>query len=541
MYEDYCLSNNNNNSTMTMTSSSLSNTKGPFHQMCMCNVLKDIVGPDATIQSVRPTSSSIGKSSSSRGNGIECINGKVITPSGLEYECSNINLLSFVSSLELNATDDSFFNDVGPLSSLWGWYSDDIEIALVAAYSGITFVDITVPTNPVVIGKVSVSSNGSPTLWHDVRVYKDHAYMISESGNMQYINMTTVVNAYKANGGNFSLTPYAKEFGNTTLQNTHTIEINIDTGYAYLVGTNLCSSGMYMIDIRNPSEPKDAGCFSDVGYVHEVQCIVYNGPDVRYTNKEICFACIGYAVAIVDVSNKEEPVLLSLTSYTGNVFTHQGVVTNDQQYFIFGDEYDEIGGKTFVFNVMSLTIPYIVGYHLSTLSATDHNQYIKGNYAYQANYRSGLRVLYLTDVPQAQLTEVAYFDTFPEGNEIELNGAWNVYPFFPSGSIIVSNIETGLFVLQLNTSVVIPTLNDPRSIATLGTCDTSNKRRCKARNNLSQFFGRFMGRFMGGSSVYIPMYRYPVRQGGILCRERCIEESEMPNMIDLDWKCGVCP
>ena len=450
MYEDYCLSNNNNNSTMTMTSSSLFNTKGPFHQMCMCNVLKDIVGPDATIQSVRPTSSSIGKRNSSS-DGIKCINGKVNTPSGLEYECSNINLLSFVSSLELNATDDSFFNDVGPLSSLWGWYSDEIEIALVAAYSGITFVDITVPTNPVVIGKVSVSSNGSPILWHDVRVYKDHAYMVSERGNMQYINMTTVVDMYKTNGGNISLTPYAKEFGNTTLENTHTIEINVDTGYAYLVGTNLCSFGMYMVDIRNPSEPTDAGCFSEVGYVHEVQCIVYNGPDVRYVNKEICFACIGEGVAIVDVSNKEEPVLLSLTSYEGNKYTHQGVVTNDQQYFIFGDEYDETGvqlfkgnhpSKTLVLNIMSLTNPYLVGYHLSTLPATDHNQYIVGNYTYQANYRSGLRVLHITNVSQAQLIEVAYFDTYPGDNRKPLNGAC----MFRHTSSLADSIATYTFL-----------------------------------------------------------------------------------------------
>lgn len=526
MYEDYCLSNTpSNNGTMT--------TRGTFHKMCMCNVLKDIIGPDVTIQSVRPRTS-IGKSGGSS-NGIECINGKVITPSGIEYECSNINLLSFVSSSELNATTDVFSNDFGPLSSLWGWYSDEIEIAMVGAYSGITFVDITEPTNPVVIGKVPVPSNGSPTLWHDVRVYKDHAYMVSEDGNMQYINMTTVVDVYKTNGGNISLVPYTKESGDRTLRNTHTIEINVDTGYAYLVGTNLCNSGMYMVDIRIPSEPKDAGCFSEVGYVHEVQCIVYNGPDVRYTNKEICFACIGSGVAIVDVSNKQDPILLSSTTYTGNAYAHQGVVTKDQHYFIFGDEYDEIGGKTLVLNVMSLTDPFIVGYHLSTLPATDHNQYIIGNYAYQVNYRAGLRVLYLKDVSQAQLTEVAYFDTFPEGNEIELNGAWNVYPFFPSGSIIVSNIETGLFVLQLNTSVVTPTLNDPQSIATLGTCDTSNKKKCKARSNLSQFFDRF--RLFKQYSAYIPMYK----QGGIVCRERCVEESKMPTMINLDWKCGVCP
>ena len=114
----------------------------------------------------------------------------------------------------------------------------------------------------------------------------------------------------------------------------------------------------------------------------------------------------------------------------------------------------------------------------------------------------------------------------------------NVYPFFPSGSIIVSNIETGLFVLQLNTSVVTPTLQDPQSIATLGTCDRSNKDKCQARNNLSEFLVRFFGR--KGYSASVPMYKHPLREGGILCRERCIEESNIPTMIRLGWKCGVC-
>ena len=45
------------------------------------------------------------------------------------------------------------------------------------------------------------------------------------------------------------------------------------------------------------------------------------------------------------------------------------------------------------------------------------------------------------------LVEVAHFDTSPlTGNGFQ--GAWGVYPFLPSGNVLVSDMELGLFVLE---------------------------------------------------------------------------------------------
>jgi hypothetical protein len=48
--------------------------------------------------------------------------------------------------------------------------------------------------------------------------------------------------------------------------------------------------------------------------------------------------------------------------------------------------------------------------------------------------------------------ELGFFDTFPapSANTANFNGAWGVYPFLPSGNIIVSDIEFGLFVISEN-------------------------------------------------------------------------------------------
>lgn len=44
-----------------------------------------------------------------------------------------------------------------------------------------------------------------------------------------------------------------------------------------------------MLDVSNPAKPVSPGCVSQDGYVHDAQCVVYNGPDTQYLGKEICF------------------------------------------------------------------------------------------------------------------------------------------------------------------------------------------------------------------------------------------------------------
>jgi len=90
----------------------------------------------------------------------------------------------------------------------------------------------------------------------------------------------------------------------------------------------------------------------------------------------------------------------------------------------------------------------LIGVHEATTSSIDHNQYIKGNYTYQANYTAGLRILSLENIGNGELEEVAYFDTFPNNDNQLFNGAWSNYPFFESGIIIVSDVTNGLFILR---------------------------------------------------------------------------------------------
>jgi choice-of-anchor B domain-containing protein len=233
----------------------------------------------------------------------------------------------------------------------------------------------------------------------------------------------------------------------------HNIAMNEDTGFAYIVGSNDCSGGFHMVDIRTPESPTFAGCYSSDGYTHDVQCMTYTGPDQDHQNAEICFASNGGSFAIIDVSDKSTPVRLGkVFTYPLKSYVHQGWLDESQSVFFLGDEVDELdfgsNTRTLMFDVRDLDKPVYTGAHLHSTSVIDHNMYVKGNYLYQANYLGGMRIFRIDRGKTTGLTEVGYFDTVPEKDSIDFDGAWNVYPFFDNGTILVSDISNGLFILR---------------------------------------------------------------------------------------------
>ncbi|GGL98204.1 choice-of-anchor B family protein [Micromonospora yangpuensis] len=357
------------------------------------------------------------------------------------YPCRNVDLLSFLPLADIGGSQA---NDI------WGWRDSTTgkEYALVGRRNGTSFVDISTPTAPVYLGNLPAHQNRT-AIWRDIKVYRDHAYVVADvSGHgMQVFDLTrlrgvTTPQTWTAN------VHYAG-FGNA-----HNIAVNEETGYAYAVGTNTCSGGLHMVDIRTPKSPVAAGCVSNDGYTHDTQCVVYRGPDTAYTGREICVSSNEDTVTVVDVTSKSAPRQLSRIGYTGRAYTHQGWFTENQRYFLLDDELDEtrrgVRTQTYLWDLADLDNPRHIGtYSAPTgVQATDHNQYVKGNYSYQANYRAGLRILDLRNVAAGQATEAGFFDVYPSSDSASMNGAWSVYPYLPSGVVVVSGIEQGLFVLR---------------------------------------------------------------------------------------------
>ena len=181
-----------------------------------------------------------------------------------------------------------------------------------------------------------------------------------------------------------------------------------------------------------------------------MQCVIYSGPDVKYADAEICVTNDYKTVSVWDVSDKENPIELASKGYANADLAHQGWFTEDQRYFIMGDEGDELNGlntTTYIWDMSHLETPVLTGTYVADLRATDHNLYIEGNYVYQANYSSGLRILLIEDLSVPRLSEQAYFDTYPRDDDPSYSGAWSVFPYYASDTVAVSS-SSGLFLLR---------------------------------------------------------------------------------------------
>ena len=360
------------------------------------------------------------------------------------YPCSNVDLMSFLALDDIGG---------GSANDIWGWTDSSTgkEYAIMGRTKGTSFVDISDPVNPIYLGNLPPHSADST--WRDIKVYADHAFIVSEATNsgMQVFDLTQL-RMVASPPATFSETAHYSDFSDA-----HNLAINEDSGFVYAVGTNNCGGGLHMIDIQTPTSPTSAGCFSDDGYTHDAQCVNYDGPDLDHQGREICFNSNVDTLTIVDVTNKADPVMLSRTGYSGSRYTHQGWLTEDQGYFLLGDELDEAANpnvtntRTYMWDVSDLDDPALIGSHDSTTTAIDHNQYVKGKYTYQSNYQAGLRILDITDIANGNLSEEAFFDVYPGADPTNTDtGTWSNYPFFDSGIVIVSGIEQGLFILRPN-------------------------------------------------------------------------------------------
>lgn len=345
------------------------------------------------------------------------------------FPCDGYYMQSKISLPNMNASGG---NDS------WGWTDpqDGKEYAIIGLNNGTAFIDISNPTNPIYIGKLPTHTTNST--WRDVKVYNNHAFVVSEAGGhgMQVFDLTRLRTA-----DNFPVT-FTEDAHSSSFGSAHNIVINEDTGYAYPVGTSLFNGGAVFINIQDPLNPVFEGGYAQDAYSHDAQVVTYNGPDSEHAGKEIMIGSNANEVVVVDITDKSNPISLGTTNYPNVGYTHQGWFTEDQTYFILGDEGDEsdfgFNTRTIVFDLTDLDNPTYDFAYLGDTAAIDHNGYVVGDKYYLSNYSAGLRVLDISDIANGNIELDGYFDTFPANSNTNFSGAWNVYPFFASGNIVIS-------------------------------------------------------------------------------------------------------
>lgn len=362
------------------------------------------------------------------------------------FPCKNVTLRSYLPMSEIGG---------GRGSDVWGWTDPQTgrRYVLAGRSNGTAFVDVTNANKPRYLG--DLPNSGTPdVIWRDIKVYRNHAFIVSEAAGhgVQVFDLTRLRDVKRKEAPvTFTETALYEGIGSA-----HNIAINPDSGYAYAVGARddvrACESGLHMVDVRRPAQPAFAGCVGEDGYVHDTQCVNYDGPDERFGGREICFNSNEDTFTVVDVTDKSDPVMLSRTAYADSAYTHQGWLTQDSRHFLQGDELDEYSTgektKTLIWDLSDLTAPELVGKHEHDITAIDHNMYVRGGLVFQSNYRAGLRILRTDDVASGTLEEVAYFDVWPQDDDAAFgHGTWSNYPFFENGVVAVHGYD-GLFLLR---------------------------------------------------------------------------------------------
>ena len=367
------------------------------------------------------------------------------------HPCNGIDLMSQIPIETLGGTGAEG-NDS------WGWTDPETgkEYALVGTTTSAAFVDVSNPVEPIFLGRLPTETINS--IWRDIKVYNNYAFIVADftgstpisdqQHGMQVFDLTRLRDVQNP-PITFQPDAVYSEFGKA-----HNIVINEESGFAYAVGSDTFSGGPHFINIQNPLNPIPAGGYAEDSYSHDAQVVTYNGPDSVYTGKEIYIGSNENEVVLIDVTDKDNPSQISTINYTNIGYTHQGWFTDDMTYFLLGDEVDEINfglnTRTVVFDFTDLDNPVFQMDYFGPTQAIDHNGYVIGDDFYLSNYSAGLRIIDISGIDAGVMTEVAFFDTFIPHDNTAFNGAWNVYPYFESGNIIISDIEGGLFVVNRN-------------------------------------------------------------------------------------------
>lgn len=373
-----------------------------------------------------------------------------------DYPCRNMDLLKFMTIQECGCSPNGNTNDV------WGWKSPSSgrEYAILGCADATSFIDVSDPVNPVVIGVLPTHTVSS--LWRDVEAHNNWLFVVSEAdGHGMQIFDLNQLDAVANPPIDFDETAHYPGFSNC-----HTVNVDPVSGFVFAYGTNTYGGGEHIVDVSDPLNPQLAGGYDASGYTHDGFAWTYDGPDTDHLGKEIVIACNGRAnsendrLVFLDVTDKTDCQLIGEYNYNGEATTgyfHQGWITKNKRYFLMNDELDEsalgedqlpYGTRTHIFNIADLDNVTYEGFYEAASPAIDHNLYALDQFIYESNYRSGVRVLDAIRIASSTLSEVAFFDLYPQNDNAQFSGTWSNYPYLPSGIVLATSMYDGFFILR---------------------------------------------------------------------------------------------
>lgn len=351
----------------------------------------------------------------------------IIPLSAFSQISKNIDLLFHWDDTTLAGSSqyDNTYNEI------WGVAINGREYAIIGSTAGTHIFDVTDPVNSYLADFVPGAAQGSDIVHRDYDDYKGYLYMVCDEGasTLQIADLSYLPDSVKV--------VYDSDALFKTSHNTY-----IDTAKAklYVCGPrdNTSLYSMFVYSLKDPVNPKFIYTYTGTSYVHD--CYVRN--DTAYLNAG------NDGLRIVDFSDTINYVTLgSLTAYPDQGYNHSGWLSDNGKYYIFCDE---TAGKDL--KIYDVSDPSNLKLMDTFNSGTDtnaivHNVLIKGDFAYCSYYLDGARIFFIGD--PTNVVQTGYYDTYPENDYINLfKGSWGVFPHLPSGILLASDMQYGLFVMD---------------------------------------------------------------------------------------------
>ena len=319
-------------------------------------------------------------------------------------------------------------------NEIWGININNSEIAIIGSTSGTHFFDVTNPQNSTEVAFLSAGYTGPGVIHRDYHDFNGYLYIVCDEGSsstLQIVDITNLPNSIN--------TVYDS---NALFTKAHNIFIDTSTAKMYACASN---NAMDVYSLHIPSSPTLIYSYNSVGHVHDA----YVRNDTAYLN------CGNQGLRVMDFSmvntfGDQPQQLATLISYPDAGYNHSGWLSDDGTIYAMQDE--NHGYDIKILDVSDLSNISVIATFNSGVDSQSmaHNGIIKGDLLYVAYYHDGLRVFDISN-PNNPI-QVNSYDTYNPNNHTSYRGAWGVYPYLNSGNILVSDMQSGLYVLDMSNS-----------------------------------------------------------------------------------------
>lgn len=335
------------------------------------------------------------------------------------YTLLNFNSIAFGQNVTLLGSLNPYPTKV--YTDIWGYEAGGREYAFLGVTGGTSIIDVTNPASPVEVIFIP-GPLAPPYEWRDFKTHSHYLYVTSEGNGtgsgLQIIDLSQLPD-----------TAYLVNTFNQTFNSAH--NLYIADGFAYIVGTSL--GGIHILDLSNPTNPVQTAYYSSSGYVHDV-----------YVWNDTAYASSADTYDLINVINKSNPQLISQSAALPGIYAHSGWLTEDKRYFIACEEFNQ--RDITIWDLQDrMSWDLVVQNWQMPDNSPVHNIFVLGDYAHVAYYKDGYVVLDISDPTNPKIA--GQYDTYP-GSGGTYNGAWGVYPYLPSGIVLISDMATGLYICK---------------------------------------------------------------------------------------------